>query len=61
VDVLRHALDLLRDSGTKLDDAGLRRPTLDDAFLTLTGSPPSAGDGSEGDAAAEPAGTKVTG
>ena len=61
VDVLRDALDVLRDAGTKVDDAGLRRPTLDDVFLTLTGSPPSAGDGSDGVAAAEPAGTQVTG
>ncbi|MBP2371205.1 ATP-binding cassette domain-containing protein [Pseudonocardia parietis] len=37
VDVLRAALDRLRDAGTKVDDAGLRRPSLDDVFLTLTG------------------------
>ncbi|RZT83706.1 ABC-2 type transport system ATP-binding protein [Pseudonocardia sediminis] len=39
VDVLRDALDRLRDGGVKVDDAGLRRPTLDDVFLTLTGRP----------------------
>ncbi|ALE75176.1 Methionine ABC transporter ATP-binding protein [Pseudonocardia sp. Ae168_Ps1] len=39
VDVLRDALDRLREAGTKVDDAGLRRPTLDDVFLTLTGRP----------------------
>jgi ABC-2 type transport system ATP-binding protein len=39
VGVLR-ALD---DAGIPIDDVGLRRPTLDDVFLTLTG--PSAEDG----------------
>ena len=29
----------LGDAGIQLDDVGLRRPTLDDVFLTLTGSP----------------------
>ncbi|TCK26992.1 ATP-binding cassette domain-containing protein [Pseudonocardia endophytica] len=63
VDVLRDALDRLRDSGTKVDDAGLRRPTLDDVFLTLTGHPPSSDDGAEStdDAAAEPVGKQVAG
>ncbi|MDQ4119134.1 MAG: ATP-binding cassette domain-containing protein [Actinomycetota bacterium] len=37
VDLLREALDRLREAGVKVDDAGLRRPTLDDVFLTLTG------------------------
>ncbi len=37
VDLLREALDRLRETGVKVDDAGLRRPTLDDVFLTLTG------------------------
>ncbi|ANY06289.1 ATP-binding cassette domain-containing protein [Pseudonocardia sp. HH130630-07] len=44
VDVLREALDRLREAGTKVDDAGLRRPTLDDVFLTLTGRPSAAAD-----------------
>ena len=35
--LLRAALDRLADAGTKVDDAGLRRPTLDDVFLELTG------------------------
>ena len=56
VDVLREALDRLRDNGTKVDDAGLRRPTLDDVFLTLTGHATADGD----DAAAEPTGMQVT-
>ncbi|MBW0104158.1 ATP-binding cassette domain-containing protein [Pseudonocardia sp. KRD291] len=46
VDVLRDALDRLRAGGIKVDDAGLRRPTLDDVFLTLTGRPT---DGSDSD------------
>ena len=39
VAVLRDALDRLREAGIAVDDAGLRRPTLDDVFLTLTGHP----------------------
>jgi ABC-2 type transport system ATP-binding protein len=27
----------LRDSGIKIDDIGLSRPSLDDVFLSLTG------------------------
>ena len=37
VAVLRQALQLLDDEDISVDDAGLRRPTLDDVFLTLTG------------------------
>ncbi|GAA3528350.1 daunorubicin resistance protein DrrA family ABC transporter ATP-binding protein [Aeromicrobium panaciterrae] len=37
VAVLRQALQLLDDEEIGVDDAGLRRPTLDDVFLTLTG------------------------
>ncbi|WP_332643814.1 ATP-binding cassette domain-containing protein [Aeromicrobium sp.] len=37
VAVLRQALQMLEDEGISVDDAGLRRPTLDDVFLTLTG------------------------
>ncbi len=37
VRVLRDALRLLEDAAIEVDDAGLRRPTLDDVFLTLTG------------------------
>jgi len=37
VSVLREALQLLDDESISVDDAGLRRPTLDDVFLTLTG------------------------
>ncbi|WP_229053603.1 ATP-binding cassette domain-containing protein [Aeromicrobium sp. Leaf350] len=34
---LMQALQALRDEGVELLDVGLRRPTLDDVFLTLTG------------------------
>ncbi len=37
VAVLRKALQQLEDEDISVDDAGLRRPTLDDVFLTLTG------------------------
>jgi ABC-2 type transport system ATP-binding protein len=59
VDVLREALDRLRDTGATVDDAGLRRPTLDDVFLTLTGR--SAEDDATEQATAEPAGKRVAG
>jgi len=36
-DDLRRVLQLLRDKAVQIDDIGLRRPTLDDVFLTLTG------------------------
>jgi ABC-2 type transport system ATP-binding protein len=38
VKALRQALDHLETVGLEVDDAGVRRPTLDDVFLTLTGS-----------------------
>ena len=31
--------DALADAGIAVDDIGLRQPTLDDVFLTLTGAP----------------------
>jgi ABC-2 type transport system ATP-binding protein len=34
---LREALQALDDAGVAVSDVGLRRPTLDDVFLTLTG------------------------
>jgi ABC-2 type transport system ATP-binding protein len=37
VAALTEALPKLADAGVTLRDAGLRRPTLDDVFLTLTG------------------------
>ncbi len=34
--------DAVRASGVPVDEIALRRPTLDDAFLALTGQPPAA-------------------
>ena len=34
---LAAALDLVRDAGVALDDIGIRRPSLDEVFLALTG------------------------
>jgi len=31
----------VRSSGIAIDEIALRRPTLDDAFLALTGQPPA--------------------
>ncbi|GAB3137839.1 ATP-binding cassette domain-containing protein [Microbispora hainanensis] len=36
-EALRQVLGLLADAGVRVRDAGLRRPTLDDVYLTLTG------------------------
>ena len=36
---LADAVRGLSDSGIELDDIGLRRPTLDEVFLALTGVP----------------------
>jgi ABC-2 type transport system ATP-binding protein len=36
---LADAVRLLAEDGIQLDDLGLRRPTLDEVFLTLTGQP----------------------
>jgi ABC-2 type transport system ATP-binding protein len=49
--VLADALRRLDGEGIQVDDVGLRRPTLDDVFLTLTGHvaeehPDETGDGS---------------
>jgi ABC-2 type transport system ATP-binding protein len=37
VDVLRNILQRLADANIRIADIGLRRPTLDDVFLSLTG------------------------
>ncbi|WP_412517045.1 ATP-binding cassette domain-containing protein [Actinomadura madurae] len=42
---LTAAVRALGDLGLEVDDIGLRRPTLDEVFLTLTGSPPRPGGG----------------
>ena len=42
VGVLREALRLLDEADLEVEDAGIRHPTLDDVFLTLTGHGASA-------------------
>jgi ABC-2 type transport system ATP-binding protein len=37
VDTLRQALQVFKERSIPVDDIGLRRPTLDDVFLSLTG------------------------
>jgi len=51
---LRAVLDRLGDAGVTLEDIGIRRPSLDDVFLSLTGdaAPDVAGDGRGHDASA---------
>ena len=39
VDDLARVADALRDVDVEIDEIALRRPTLDDAFLALTGQP----------------------
>ena len=41
-DFVVRAAQALRDAGVPLDEISLRRPTLDDVFLTLTGRAPAA-------------------
>ena len=53
VGVLRDALGRLDVADVEIDDAGIRRPTLDDVFLTLTGTP--ADEAADGTPAAVPA------
>jgi ABC-2 type transport system ATP-binding protein len=36
---MAHLLRLLDERAIPIDDIGLRRPTLDEVFLTLTGAP----------------------
>ncbi|MEQ1698751.1 MAG: daunorubicin/doxorubicin resistance ABC transporter ATP-binding protein DrrA, partial [Ilumatobacteraceae bacterium] len=39
---LATAVRLITERGIELDDIGLRRPTLDEVFLALTGHAPDA-------------------
>jgi ABC-2 type transport system ATP-binding protein len=41
-DQLAHVVRMLHDQDIALDDVGLRRPSLDEVFLTLTGQPVTA-------------------
>ena len=50
-DALAEALQLLAGSGVEVLDVGLRRPDLDDVFLSLTGH--AAEDGSDGGSATQ--------
>jgi ABC-2 type transport system ATP-binding protein len=55
VDVLRGVLQHLADANITVVDAALRRPTLDDVFLSLTGhhaEEPTNGNGAEPEAEA---------
>jgi ABC-2 type transport system ATP-binding protein len=47
----------IRDSAIAVDEVALRRPTLDDAFLALTGHPVSGDGDGDGQAAQEPTAT----
>ena len=48
LEMVEDAASALRQAGIAVSDLGLRRPTLDDVFLQLTGAPPSEnGAGSE--------------
>ena len=42
IDDLSRVAAAVRSSGIAIDEIALRRPTLDDAFLALTGQPPAA-------------------
>ena len=41
LEMIEEAASALRKAGIAVSDLGLRRPTLDDVFLQLTGAPPS--------------------
>jgi ABC-2 type transport system ATP-binding protein len=47
--VLADIVRLMDAAGLEIGDLALRKPTLDDVFLTLTGHPPELSDGSETD------------
>ena len=58
LELIEHAAGALRQAGIGVSNLGLRRPTLDDVFLQLTGAPPSengAGPGAPVAADREPA------
>jgi ABC-2 type transport system ATP-binding protein len=44
----------LRAAGVEPEDLGVRRPSLDEVFLALTGAPPDADAGMDGDVASAP-------
>src|SRR5579884_1165235 len=58
LELIEEAAAALRHAGIGVSDLGLRRPTLDDVFLKLTGAPPSEdGANPDGSAAVEVAPT----
>ncbi len=60
----QHLFDVVRDLGSQgieVDDIGLRRPTLDDVFLTLTGRHAEDGDGAKPEPAAVAAAPRTDG
>ena len=60
LELIEDAAAALRHAGIGVSDLGLRRPTLDDVFLQLTGAPPSE-DGASPDATApSPAATPAS-
>ena len=54
---IAEAVRKLDAEGIEIDDISVRRPTLDDVFLTLTGRPPEPEDGDEAD---RPSRTRVS-
>ena len=55
LELIEDAAAALRHAGIGVSDLGLRRPTLDDVFLQLTGAPPSEdGAGPDAPASTEP-------
>jgi ABC transporter DrrB family efflux protein len=59
LELIEDAASALRRAGIEVSDLGLRRPTLDDVFLQLTGAPPSE-DGAGPEASASADGAPVT-
>jgi ABC-2 type transport system ATP-binding protein len=55
LELIEEAAAELRRARIEVSDLGLRRPTLDDVFLQLTGAPPSEDGAGSRSAAAEPA------
>jgi ABC-2 type transport system ATP-binding protein len=51
LELIEDAASALRKAGIAVSDLGLRRPTLDDVFLQLTGAPPGEDGGAAGDGA----------
>ena len=59
---LRAVLEAIEETGFEVSDVGLRRPTLDDVFLTLTGHAADRSEDDEGDASSDAGGdAPVTG